>query len=140
MELQGWLNRESPQTQEADAANLKALSMALSCSEARIYHSCLAHIQPQSPLPHPPRKLDLYAQRAILSYAQHPSQYHRTQKACPSPLGMGKIHASSAATVGIGSSSGYQLENQREGMRSPVTCTRQSRFPLMSDSGISGSV
>jgi hypothetical protein len=47
-----------PQTQEAGAANLKALSIALSCSEAKTYYSCLTHTQPQPPLPHPPRRLD----------------------------------------------------------------------------------
>lgn len=32
---------------------------------------------------------------------------------------MGIIHTSSATAVGISNSSGYQLKNQREGMRSP---------------------
>lgn len=44
VELQSWLTRESSQTQEADAANLKAPSMALSWSEAKtptrpVYHT-----------------------------------------------------------------------------------------------------
>lgn len=61
-----------PQTQEADAVNLKALSMALSCSEAKTYSSCSTHTQPQPPLPHPPSRQDLHW--AILSFTQQPSQ------------------------------------------------------------------
>lgn len=47
--------------------------MALSCSEARIYHSCLAHIQPQPPLPL--SKLDLCTEG-------HP-QLHTTAQPVP---------------------------------------------------------
>lgn len=55
----------------------------------------------------------------MLSYTLPPRQDQRTWKSCPSPLGMGTVQSSLAATVGISNSSGYQLENQREGMRSP---------------------
>lgn len=46
-------HRESSQTR--GAADLKASSMALSCSEAKTYQACLTHSQPQPPLPRPRR-------------------------------------------------------------------------------------
>lgn len=83
VELQSWLTRESSQTREADAANLKAPSMALSWSEAKT---------PTRPVYHTPSLSLLfltlaadwaYAQRAILSCAPQPCQYRKAQKAVP---------------------------------------------------------
>lgn len=65
---------DAPQTQEADAANLKAMSTALFSPEAKACYFCPTHSQPQPPLPHPPGRLEPGARKAMLSYTLLPSQ------------------------------------------------------------------
>lgn len=104
-----------PQTQEADAANLKALRMALSCSEAKTY-SCYHTPSPSLLFPILPAGWT-YAQRAILS------QYTTAQ---PVPKNSESLSLSSSRhghnsyqlccqSASATNSSGDQLENQGRG-------------------------